>query len=59
MLLTIGEKEGYQIRIENIDIDQEINLEIDSPASGDWVDYWINKEQSIQIINHLKEQFEI
>lgn len=59
MLLTIGEKEGYQIRIGNIDIDQEIHLEIGSPGSGDWVDYWINKEQSIQIINHLKEQFEI
>lgn len=59
MLLTIGEKEGYQIRIGNIDADQEINLEIDSLGSGYWVDYWINEEQAIQIINHLKEQFEI
>lgn len=53
------ETSGAEITIDGeVDFEDEIGIEIDHPHQDD-VSFYINKNQAIQIIDHLRRVFEI
>ena len=58
-LKIIRETTGAAITIDGeMDVESEVGIEIDHPWCDD-VSFYVNKNQAIQIIDHLKRVFEI